>query len=332
VWSRLLGYLLPAAALTVVFAGPGELGDPAITARRFLGYLLVGLCIALPAEGLGRLGHRWLVPERAPRGRKLALWVGVIVISTVVGGEIAVRLLHAMNGAPLAEMRAGVLRVGLVVCALVVTGSIVVDRLRRSERRAELAQKSALRAELAALQARTQPHFLFNGLNSVAALIEEEPVRAEAALLALARVYRYALDGSRRPSVPLAEELGAVRSYLEVETLRFADRLRIVSEIAPDSEAHPIAPLMLQPLVENAVLHGIANRVAGGTLRLLAAREGDDLVVRVESPLPERAPRPGTGTALADLSTRAALLGGSLTTGPVGDEFHAILRLPWRDA
>jgi two-component system sensor histidine kinase AlgZ len=337
--ARVLMYLGPAAILTYVFAEPGELGQPARLFQRFLVYLVVGLCIAVPAELMAYFGRPRLAPAQAPFWRRLLFWTGVVVISTFLGGELAVRLIHLWLGAPLESLRGSILRVGLAVCAVVVAVTVGYERLREQARATELAaekaRQAALRAELAALQARTNPHFLFNSLNSVAALIDEDPALAEKAVLELSRVFRYALDGSRRPHVALDEELAAVRSYLSVEALRFGDRLRVSYEIAPDTAAHPVAPLLLQPLVENAVLHGVAGRRDGGTIAISARRAGDELVLAVSSPLPD-APTPGgSGTALADLRARLALTHGDrarLDAGPAGGDFQATLHLPWEAA
>jgi signal transduction histidine kinase len=142
--------------------------------------------------------------------------------------------------------------------------------------RAELAQ-----AELRALRAQINPHFLFNTLNSIASLIPSNPVAAEEMTTRLAEIFRYALRASERELAPLGEELSFLRSLLDIERARFGDRLRVIEEIAQGLETTPVPSLLLQPLVENAVRYAVAPRPQGATIRLSAQRDGDVLVLTV---------------------------------------------------
>ena len=114
----------------------------------------------------------------------------------------------------------------------------------------------ATQAELKALKAQINPHFLFNTLNAIAQLVHTNPTLAEATVERLAKMLRYALAGSERGQVPLEEELAFVDDYLEVERARFGERLHVTREIAPEVSDVPVPSLILQPLVENAVNHG----------------------------------------------------------------------------
>jgi anti-sigma regulatory factor (Ser/Thr protein kinase) len=155
---------------------------------------------------------------------------------------------------------------------------VSIERAGAIERvRAELAQ-----AELRALRAQLHPHFLFNTLNSIASLIPTHPKAAEEMTTRLADVFRYALRASERDRAPLSQELEFLRAYLDIEKARFGDRLRIEESIAPGVESAAVPTLLLQPLVENAVRHGIAPRPQGGTIRLAARADGDRLVLAVE--------------------------------------------------
>jgi len=143
-----------------------------------------------------------------------------------------------------------------------------VDRARAVEQaRAELAQ-----AELKALRAQIHPHFLFNTLNSIASLIAVNPRAAEETTTQLADVFRYTLRASGLERVPLGDELEFLRNVLAIERTRFGDRLHVVEDLEPGLETIPVPSLLLQPIVENAVRHGIGARVAGGTLKLSARR------------------------------------------------------------
>ncbi len=153
-----------------------------------------------------------------------------------------------------------------------------VERAAAVERtRAELAQ-----AELRALRAQIHPHFLFNALNSIAALIAVNPRAAEDTTTGLAEAFRYTLRASEHDTVRLGEELEFLRTVLAIERTRFGERLRVVEDVEPGAEDVPVPSLLLQPLVENAVRHGLARRPEGGTLRIGARREGSLLRLTVE--------------------------------------------------
>jgi LytS/YehU family sensor histidine kinase len=139
------------------------------------------------------------------------------------------------------------------------------------------------RAELHALRARLSPHFLFNSLNSMIQLAEEDPAATQAALLQLAELLRHVIRSDSNDPVELAfeQELGFIRSYLALERLRLGERLRIVEEIDPDTLDLSVPSFLLQPLVENAVQHGVAPRRSGATIRLAAFLSGDMLVLEV---------------------------------------------------
>jgi LytS/YehU family sensor histidine kinase len=130
------------------------------------------------------------------------------------------------------------------------------QRLRQEQREQELVL-SAARSELKALRAQINPHFLFNALNTIAALISKNPGRAEQTVEQLAEVFRYALRRSAREWVPLAEEIDFVRSYLQIEQTRFGERLKVLIELEDGLENFRIPAMVIQTLAENAVKHGI---------------------------------------------------------------------------
>jgi signal transduction histidine kinase len=153
----------------------------------------------------------------------------------------------------------------------------VYRRVRALQTRAEQLRDLAATAQLAALRAQLNPHFLFNSLNSIAQLIHQDPDKAEACVERLAEILRYVLKRSEEDFVPLADELGMTRSYLEIEQARFEDRLRVESDIAADTLGRLVPNLILQPLVENAVKHGLATKMGPGTVRI-EARLADDIL------------------------------------------------------
>jgi sensor histidine kinase YesM len=143
-------------------------------------------------------------------------------------------------------------------------------------------QEQAAKAELSALQARINPHFFFNTLNTISALLAEDPAKADDVVQTLADLFRYTFKATHAGAVPLAEELEFVEGYLAVERARFGDRLRVEWTIDPAARTARIPGLLLQPLVENAVGHGIAPAPGGGTVRIGARLFQDRLVVEVE--------------------------------------------------
>ncbi|NOT07166.1 MAG: histidine kinase, partial [Gemmatimonadales bacterium] len=169
--------------------------------------------------------------------------------------------------------------------------------LAASELRAVRAEALAARAELAALQARLNPHFLSNALHSVSALIGTDPEGAEDALDQLGGLFRYSLEQSERPAVPLAAEWEFVRDYLAIEQIRLGNRLTVKASLDPEAAEYPVPPFTLQPLVENAVRHGIGPKRAGGTVRIEAVLRGETLELSVEDD--------GAGADLALVSASA---------------------------
>jgi sensor histidine kinase YesM len=198
------------------------------------------------------------------------------------------------------------------------------DRARQAEevrRRAAALEATAVTARLAALRARLDPHFLYNALNAAVTLARrghgEDTSRVLEELTAL---LRYVLDESRS-SVALSEELAFVRRYLDIMQLRFGARLTYSIRVDADVTDAPVPPLILQPLVENAVEHGVANATGPVAVRVSARRGSDGLVIVVEDdgPGPNAVARVGTGIGLGATRERLAMLFGEsagLTFGP----------------
>jgi len=137
------------------------------------------------------------------------------------------------------------------------------------------------RAQLDTLRAQLHPHFLFNTLNSVAVLALEEPEKANAMIRRLSELLRITLDSAGRHEVTLAEELHTLQHYLAIQQVRLEERLNVEMDIDPGTLDVPVPTLILQPIVENAIRHGIDPRVDGGTVTVRTAREGDRLVLQV---------------------------------------------------
>jgi anti-sigma regulatory factor (Ser/Thr protein kinase) len=172
----------------------------------------------------------------------------------------------------------------LAYCAILgATHSIhFYRRFRERERRALILESGLATARLSALRAQLQPHFLFNSLNAIAALLRRDPRLAEAALMSLSDLLRLALSQSERQQVSLREELILVQRYLEIQQTRFGDKLRIEQQIEPATLDCQVPTLVLQPLVENAVRHGLEPAETPGLVRLSARQSGQKLVLCVE--------------------------------------------------
>jgi sensor histidine kinase YesM len=153
---------------------------------------------------------------------------------------------------------------------------------RERERNAAQLEASLAQARLLALENQTQPHFLFNTLNGISALVRAgQNQQALAMISGLSDLLRYSLDRSGGVTVPLEEEARTAERYLEIQRIRFADRLGVELALAPDTLRAGVPALLLQPLVENAVRHGIAMSDAPGRIVVRAARAGEDLVIEV---------------------------------------------------
>lgn len=235
-----------------------------------------------------------------------ALHVVLIGGGSVLATESALLLLRLAGWEVAPGMRTSVLGVGIIVSCVAVGMTITMERLSQRAREAEL------RAKLEALQARTHPHFLFNSLNTAAGLIAEDPVKAEQVIERLSNLYRHVLQRSDAAWIRLDEEVQAVRDYLEVESLRLGERLR--HEIRCDEAVMStmVPPMILQPLVENAVLHGIASRREGGSVLVIAEQVAGTLrlVVEDDGPGPGSSGHRGTGSSFEDLRARLRLACG----------------------
>jgi len=209
---------------------------------------------------------------------------------------------YATAGAPV------LLGTGLVLFLLAVALHyllVAFEESRRAEAQALEFQILSRDAELRALRAQIHPHFLFNALNSISALITTRPEEARRVCILLGDFLRRSLTLGARDRVSFADELALAEDLLAIEKVRFGDRLRHESRVEEATRACSVPPLLLQPLVENAVTHGIAQSLDGGTIRLLAERRGGRLRVVIENPRdPDTPGRKGTGIGIENVRRR----------------------------
>ena len=193
------------------------------------------------------------------------------------------------------------------------------DRLNRSEIERLRLVGHVKEAELRSLKSQVNPHFIFNSLNSLRALIDEDPARARQSVTQLANLLRYSLQSGQLETVPFEDELRVVNDYLALEQVRHEERLRLRLDIAPETLALPVPPMLLQTLVENAVKYGISTRAEGGEIAIIARCEGGGLRLQVTNPgeLATAATKmraASTGVGLRNAAERLRLLFGEGAT------------------
>lgn len=334
-----------------------------------LAWLLAGLPLALVVHSLVPQtmprAHAFAVPLALVYGFVVmsAWWVCranpltggrplTAVVTTQLGAalqsSVAWSLLGAVWAVALGRLagpgpdRAGVLTESLLLLAagvpLYLLSAIVhylflaFEASHAAQRRVLETEVSAREAELRALRAQLNPHFLFNSLNSISALVGSDPEGARRMCERLGDFLRRTLALGARDEVTLGEELELVDRYLAIEQVRFGARLGFDRRIGPGAAQCVVPPLLLQPLVENAVKHGVADRVDGGTIVLEAQRDGGLLRIDVENPLDEEAPsRRGSGLGLENVRRRLDAYGAHearLEARRQGERFHVSLTLP----
>ncbi len=274
-------------------------------------------------------------PQLVMWPRRLAIVTGVLlpVLVSVAGGFLLGQI-DAALGYRLVPASTTLAQFVLGVALLTALTSVVVLRYFYVQERWKRQVAAQARAQLDALHARIRPHFLFNTLNTAASLIEVAPRQAEQAILDLSELFRAALTPEGM-DWPLSAELELTRRYLEIEQLRLGDRLQVHLDL-PDSLADVLVPqLCLQPLVENAIHHGIQSVAAGGTVRIRAESQGAFVMVTVENPKPKvgvsNARVRSNHIALGNIRDRLRLRYGDtaqLLSEDLGDQYHATLILP----
>ncbi|GAB5415523.1 MAG: sensor histidine kinase [Congregibacter sp.] len=223
------------------------------------------------------------------------------------------------------------LRNVLLACTL----AAIALRYSYLQQRVALQQRAELQLRLDALRARIRPHFLFNTLNSIASLIAVQPDRAEQAIEDVAELFRAALQPDGRDGT-LDDEIHLCRLYLDIEQLRLGERLQVDWQLDPSLGKAEIPALLVQPLVENAVYHGVAQRPEGGAVTIRSFREADFLCIEIRNPMPDVPSRhAGSGQRMAIENIRQRIdahygAEARLHVGPTEGCFQALIRVPAR--
>lgn len=341
--TAVLGLVLGAAlvAFILALAGGSGLGDVAFWVQ-LAGSAWLLLWIVLGSAALLCLLRRSRVPTRGVRLETLAalaVMMGVTALASLAAGALGWRGLAgslALNersggwAAPEGDLAMFVLR--NVLLALLLGGLGLRYAYVTHQWRLQVEAESE--ARLAALQARIRPHFLFNSLNTVAALAPTDGERAAAMVEDLADLFRASL-AARPAGTTLEQELETARAYLRLEQARLGARLNVEWQLADLAPSTPMPALMLQPLLENAVYHGIERLPTGGTITVRGGHRQDHAWLAVENPLPlatASMPRlaPGHQEALANIRERLALLFGAAGQLEIAaDAARFTARLSW---
>jgi len=307
------------AAYLVAWGGVGALLAVKLTSSHvpWSASLMIGLVSAYVA-GLAFLSSYYLCRAMPLQGgRRIPVLVITWVIATLVMGflwALGTNFLVVQIGrfyTPLHGIRLqliGSATTGSTLYLLTVALHylmIALERAREVERVGHEQRVLAREAELKALRAQLNPHFLFNSLNSISALTSIDGKRARQMCVLLSDFLRRSLKLGERETVSLAEELELLRNYLAIEEIRFGERLKVELESDPAVENAQVPPLILQPLVENAIKHGISQIPEGGTITIRALKFDDFVEVCVENPVDDDAARPeGLGLGLHQVKQR----------------------------
>jgi len=344
-WRRLSGYLAAWALLGALLAAL------LVAAAPFA--WLEAAVFALPLAvlyGFVGLGSFWVCRVAPLELSRLLRAIGTQLVSAVLssilwlaagrGWALALDRYGPFPGLAAKQTEAAPLLLGLGVVLYLLAAALhyllrALEASQEAERRALELEIASREAELRTLRAQIHPHFLFNSLNSINALIAARPDEARRLCVRLGDFLRRSLTLGSRERIPLAEELDLAEDLLSIEKVRFGDRLAHDARVTDGARECVVPPLLLQPLVENAVTHGIAQMLDGGAIHIEADRRGDRLLIAVENPRdPDSRASRGAGIGLQNVRRRLAALYGDeaeVRVLPGAESFRVELRLPCQD-
>lgn len=319
------GFFLSVQLVVSLYFGARDGGkDPLTSASMVVMVIALGLLVShyfRPFMGRWewkQLGWRQLLPRV----------LGWALVLSIVWNALACLIAYGVLQQPWESKHnpAVIFALGCLNGALIFVGWMCLylfyhlfDRFNRSEIERLRLTASVKDAELRALKSQVNPHFIFNSLNSLRALIDEDPARARQAVTQLANLLRYSLQSGQLETVPFEDELRVASDYLALEQVRHEERLRVRLDVAPETLGLPIPPMLLQTLVENAVKYGISTSPEGGEIAIVARRENDSLRLQVTNPGEIGLAKPGTrggstGLGLRNAAERLRLLFGERAT------------------
>jgi sensor histidine kinase YesM len=307
----LLAWVPLAGILIYLMAEPGKLGwlDAAV--------LIIPLCLIYQFVCLSAWYSCKAAPIQKSSGQRLWLThVLAAAILSLLWVLLAKLLAYGLSELPafqgldrlFASQLSLLFGAGFLLYLLSVASHYVILGIEDSSKAEARVQETSILArdaELKALKAQVNPHFLFNSLNSISALTSVDPAKAREMCVLLAEFLRMTLGLGEKASVPLSEELSMLHRYLAIEKVRFGARLQMEEAIQEDSKSIRVPPLLLQPLVENAITHGIANLPDGGSVRLSGQIHNGRASLVIENTLdPESTPMRKSGLGLKNVRER----------------------------
>ena len=298
-----------------------------------------------------RMGKNYPLTRLRPRGswaRHLAacLTIGMVASAWNAGLDVLLNpFLRNPAWGPFvavwfSKFRNGLLGTILLYAFVLVVGYALDSRERMASQRTETARlnEQLSKAQLSALRRQIEPHFLFNTLNTISALVREKRNDdAVSMIAALSDLLRRAVEDSNRVEVSLSEEMGFVERYLEIQKMRFADRLQVSVDVPKELLGARVPSLILQPMVENAVKHVIAKRAQGGALRIIASRANGTLTMKVSNDGPPLSSEWQCGTGISNVRTRLEGLYGrafefGIENHRSGDGVEVVVSVPYKEA
>ena len=307
----LLAWVPLAGILIYLMAVPGKLGwlDSAV--------LIIPLCLVYQFVCLSAWYSCKAAPIQKSTGQRL--WLTHVVAAAILSFLwvlLAKLLAYGLSAMPsfqgldrrFASQSSVLFGAGFLLYLLSVASHYVILAIEDSNKAEARVQETSILArdaELKALKAQVNPHFLFNSLNSISALTSVDPAKAREMCILLAEFLRMTLGLGEKTSVPLSEELSLLHRYLAIEKVRFGSRLRMEEDIQEASHSIHLPPLLLQPLVENAITHGIANLPEGGVVRLSGQHHDGRVSLAIENSFdPESTPMRNGGLGLKNVRDR----------------------------
>jgi len=333
-----LGWTPFTAAITVWLVRTGGLTVPAaallaIPLCMLFGFMCLMAWYACRARPFGKVPfERILTSHLAGAILNSGLWIVAVAFGAyqLSSAKIYPGLYTRISKDLPALFAVGVLSYLLAVASAYI--ALAIQASQEAQNRAAQASLLAREAELKALKAQVNPHFLFNSLNSISALTASDSAKAREMCILLGDFLRRTLGLGEKSVIPLEEEISLIRAFLAVEKIRFGARIQMEENIDKEAADVQVPPLLLQPLVENAVAHGIANLVEGGRIRLDAhCREGNLAIVVENTYDPDAPPRRKGGVGLANVRQRLTARYGHLSSFDVsknGDTFRVALNFP----
>ena len=303
---------------------------------KMLGYVIAGIISThILREYIRRSGWLLLPIEKMITRLGIAILVTTVLYSLFYNAFIdAISVSDSKEVNFFSDVLVGVLNLGIFIIpwTLIYYFYHYIEKSRRQQLDTLKLEALVKELELKTIKSHINPHFIFNALNSIRALIDENPGRARDAITELSNILRSSMQAEKLETVPFEKELNIVKDYLALEHIRFEDRLKVEYQIDEDTLDQPVPPMMLQTLVENAIKHGIGREVRGGVIKIVSDFKGDyhELIVQNSGKLNGHINEEGFG--LSSTKNRLQLLFGEKSNFQIkqmnGNIVEAIVLIP----